>query len=96
MLEALDSCFRRNDGMGFRNVRENIREGWFDKLTTNGEGRLTAGGSTDMVWVDGMMREIARGIGVGGVREFLIPHCVRNDREGAFGTTEGRGVRDGR
>ena len=38
-----------------------------------------------MVWVDGIMREIARGIGVGGVRGFLIPHCVRNDR--------GRGAR---
>ena len=32
-------------------------------------------------WMDGM----AVGIGVGCVRGFLIPHCVRNDRGGAFG-----------
>ena len=70
---------------------------WFDRLATNEKSAYCERGRVGLLraeygvgvdgW-DGVMIRVALWIGVGGVRGFLIPHSVRNDR--------GKGGRDDR
>ena len=56
VLEALDSCFRRNDGMGFRNVRENIRGGGSTSSPRTKKRLAASGVRADMGWRLGMAK----------------------------------------